>query len=199
MLVKRPSPYYFLMLALSMISVALSGRNYGHYYEYLVPFCLPGVGALASMICSQGKQKYAVAVLCILGLLFCALEPKIMRPEPLMKFAELNKPYHSKQEKVLITGLASARLYNLMGVTPQTKYFYTSATSYELFPDAMDAQAESILSGENDVIVLKYNRNGPVHYPEIKRPEEVEQVLEEQYRLLHYDESLKLAMYVKKL
>lgn len=189
------APYYLLMLALSVISVSLSGRNYGHYYEYLVPFCLPAVCELAVMISSQGKQKYAVIVACVLSVLLGTLELKIMRPEPLTKFAELNKPYHSKQEKVLITGIASARLYNLMGVTPQTKYFYTPATSYELFPDAMDAQAESIISLENDVVVLKYDGN---IYPEVKRQEEVRQVLEKEYKLLYYDEDSELAMYGKK-
>ena len=186
--------YYIAMLVFSGLSVSLSGRSYGHYYEYLVPFCLPAVLELAVFICSQRMQKYAFMLICVLGLMFCIHKPSL-KPDPMMSFVEYNAPYYSEHEKVLVTGIHYARVYNLLGVTPHLKYFYAPATDYDIFPDALDAQAESILSGENDVIIIEYEDGIS---PKVRRPQEIARMLEEEYIFLWYDRDNKRAMFGRK-
>ena len=186
--------YYVAMLVFSGLSVSLSGRTYGHYYEYLVPFCLPAVLGLAEFICSQKEQRYAAVLLCVLGLMFCVQKPSL-KPDPMLKFVEYNKPYYSEHEKVIVTGIHHAKLYNMLGVTPHIKYFYIPSNEYEVFPDARDAQAESILSGENDVIIIDHPDGT---YPNVRRPQEVARVLEEQYTLLWHDQESRLSMFGRK-
>ena len=200
--------YYLLMLFMSLIAVSLSGRKYGHYYIYLLPFVLPFAYSLAQQVKTSkpSKYKYAVSAVFVLNLLSGLPTPNSVKlmfgrtipPEiPIAKIIEYNKPYYSENEMVLVTGI-NADIYNRLGLTPQEKYFYTPALSYQAFPDAADAQAASIISGINDVIIIPYGNGSDKIYPETGRSEEIKQVLESKYNLLFYDEKSNTAMYGRK-
>ena len=59
-------------------------------------------------------------------------------------------------KKVLVVN-NNVLFYNVLNVMPSIKYFYTPAISYEEFPNAVDAQADSIMSGKNDILIINYH------------------------------------------
>lgn len=200
--------YYSVMLSMCIISVSLSGRQYGHYYIQLVPFCLPLAYELAHEIAILDSfpvlMNYKAA---LLGIFFLTwLSGHIIGPTYIVKMLSSsvnteqqitghNKPYSSPDEKVLITGTHFAKYYYLFGVTPHVKYFYIPANDYNIFPDAMDAQAESLASGTNDVIII--SGNGEI-YPDTGRSEDIQQVFDTQYDLIYHDGEKSIFMYGKK-
>ncbi len=197
------SAYYWAMLLFSAVSVGLSGRTYGHYYEYLVPFCIPLCAVSASRV-TQAKYKHVIVTLLIITVLFGAraipdrlrvMLGKTVLPEK--DFIKCNEPYYSENEKVLATGI-NVRLYNILGVTPHMKYFYVPASDYEVFPEPVDSQVASIISGENDVIFIKYVDDTRTVYPESGKAQEIMATLAAKYDLLHYDEASNTAMYGRK-
>ena len=195
--------YYLAMLLFSVVSVALSGRFFGHYYEYLIPFCIPLSCEVAVRIPSS-KYKYAIAMIFVLTVMFGlrSVPSSIMLKlgKSLVSYEQYiknNEPYYSEDERVLVTG-NFAKLYNVLGVIPHDKYFYVPGTNYEVFTDPVDAQVASILSGENDVILVKYNDEKHEIYPETGRSEEITETLSRKYDLLYYDEKNNVAMYGKK-
>ena len=208
--------YYFAMLAASIIAVSLSGRRYGHYYEYIVPFCMPAVIEISAKIIElkpQLKYRYRylfiiifiascypnTATLARIGrLLSPALRQYMDNNNIMRKCAEINinKKYFSPDEKVLITGF-NHEFYNYMNLIPSEKYFYIPAISYKLFPDAVDAQINSILSCKNDVIIIRFQDDAKI-FPEANRDSEIKEVLNNYYDLLFSDEQNKVEMYGKK-
>ena len=59
---------YAVSLLLSAFSVSLSGRNYGHYYEYLIPFFLPAVLFLTEKAALFSEKLFCHRKLLIAGL-----------------------------------------------------------------------------------------------------------------------------------
>ena len=195
-------PYYWAMLIFSVVSVCLSGRGYGHYQEYLMPFVLPFAYEAASRI-PKTKHKHVIAGLLVMTVLLGFRPPEFVRlmfgrqALSLDEFVRCNEPYSSEDERVLVSRNYAA-MYVVLGVTPREKYFYVPATEYEAFPDPIDSQVSSILSGVNDVIVIKYKDDERDIYPESGRRGEIKAFLEENYNLLCYDEREKLAMFGRK-
>lgn len=202
--------YYYAMLFMCIISVSLSGRSYGHYYEYLVPFTMPAALWLAEKSVRLNMRRYFTAVLLVMMLMSvyrAELKSVIVRITgiktitpayiDLDKFIVKNKDYYSENEKVLITGTHYAKFYNLFGVIPHEKYFYIPATKYEIFTDPIDSHIDSIVSGINDVIIVTYNSKGTI-YPEAGRTDEINHALNSMYDLLHYDSQNNIAMYGRK-
>ena len=214
MFMKRRVVYYSVMLFMSIISVSLSGRQYGHYYLYLVPFCLPLAHEVAYEIDILDKSslsliKYRTATIVIFFLTLLSghiiglnsiMNALNMLPDtPGINARQLiksNEPYYSEDEKILVTGIHYAKIYSILNVIPHEKYFYIPAGRYEDFPDALDSQAASIISGINDVIII--TQADREIYPETGRSKEIKQVLESKYNLLFYDEKSNMAMYGRK-
>lgn len=161
---------YVAGLLFSLYSVALSGRNYGHYYEYLLPFILPVVLVASEKISRilSGKKIY-FQYLAVILLLFLTILCNISVPARLFlhtdsqKYAEatdelarLYKEKYSDLKNVLAVN-NNATIYNKFDVLPQEKYFYIPAIGYDEFSEPVDSQAASVLSGKNDVVILVYN------------------------------------------
>lgn len=206
--------YYFAMLFMSAVSMALSGRNYGHYYEYAVPFCLPFAYWIGSSLKKFSVYKYICVLVALMTLVMGGRIPyavKLMigrKTESIsfqniqQRFLKYNEPYHSATERLLVVR-EWALIYDALGVIPQEKYFYVPSSEYDVFTDPRDAQATSIISGVNDVIFVGFrNPEESVDYPEIfpetGRSDEIRETLSNQYILLHYDEKMRIAMYGKK-
>lgn len=194
--------YYFAMLFLSLLCVSLSGRKYGHYWIYLLPFCL----SFACECAVYARRRYKhFAVWVFLATLFFGLTPtytirNALGREPSKRsilmtgYIKCNEAYHSENERLLVTR-NGARFYNELGVIPSEKYFYIPAVSYEIFPDPIDSHINSIISGVNDVIIVSYQKGSKDIYPQAGRDEEIKDVLERLYDLLYFDEKNNIAMY----
>lgn len=189
--------YYFAMLLMSIICVGLSGRNYRHYYLYLVPFVMPGAYKAALQIMQKLKYKQAVILIAFISLMFCwrpynSLRPLLGLDHINMKpFIEQNNKYYSENEKVLVTGNV-VEFYNRLGIIPHKKYFYIPAGGYEKFPDPADSQVDSIISGENDVIIAN------TYFAQSGRAGEIKEALAKFYVLLYHDEKNNIALYGRK-
>ncbi|MBQ3446143.1 MAG: hypothetical protein IJG37_00685, partial [Synergistaceae bacterium] len=158
----RLTAYYSAMLAMTFAGVALSGRNFGHYYESLAPFCVPAALWLALKV-RPGRFRLAVVAVMVAGVLAGVKIPdwvkelagrKFMRMD---EFVSRNEPYHSENERVLVTG-NRAEFYERFGVIPQEKYFYVLG-SFGDFSAPTEAYISSILSGVNDVVVAVYPKD----------------------------------------
>ena len=161
---------YIAGLLFSLYSVALSGRNYGHYYEYLLPFILPVVLVVSDKISGiLSAKKLYFQYLTVTLLLFLTILCNISVPARLFlhtdsqKYAEatdelarLYKEKYSNLKNVLAVN-NNATIYNKFDVLPQEKYFYIPAIRYDKFPEPIDSQAASVLSGKNDVVILVYH------------------------------------------
>ena len=79
--------------------------------------------------------------------------PKISQTADNM--ADIYHKYYSDRKTVLTVNNKSM-FYNKFNVIPEDKFFYIPAISYQTFPDAVNAQVQSILSGKNDIIILSY-------------------------------------------
>ena len=158
---------YIAGLLFSLYSVALSGRNYGHYYEYLLPFILPVVLVVSekiSRILSEKKIyfRYLAVIFWLFLTILCniSIAARLFLHTDSQKYAEatdelarLYKEKYSDLKNVLAVN-NNATIYNKFDVLPQEKYFYIPAVSYKKFPEPIDSQAASILSGKNDVVIL---------------------------------------------
>lgn len=161
---------YIAGLLFSLYSVALSGRNYGHYYEYLLPFILPVVlvgSEKISRILSEKKIyfRYLAVIFWVFLTILCniSIPARLFLHTDSQKYAEatdelarLYKEKYSDLKNVLAVN-NNATIYNKFDVLPQEKYFYIPAVSYKKFPEPIDSQAASILSGKNDVVILVYD------------------------------------------
>lgn len=196
--------YYFAMMIITLVSVALSGRSYGHYYEMLSPFCLPFAYWAASKVKPE-KYKSAAILLTIITVMMGTIIPNSIREYfgkqniTVDEFVKCNEPYYSENERVLVT-VHGAMFYEAFGVIPQEKYFYTPSNEYSAFPEAVDSHVASILSGVNDVIIVITLGGEKGIYPETGKSTEIQEFLDSYYDLLHYEEDGKrsAAMYGKK-
>ena len=156
----------------SVLSVALSGRYYGHYFVYLLVFAFPLIFLLIRKVASLSENRMlviirAATICCIFGITICAnlcLPIKVFGAkfsgyyrymQVVNTISDIYKERSEKDSVVLVTN-NNCIFYNRMHAFPNTKFFYLPSISYELFPDAIDGQTQSILSGENDVVIIDY-------------------------------------------
>lgn len=212
--------YYFTMLAAAIIAASLSGRRYGHYYEYVVPFCLPAVCEISAKVIElkphiKYRYRYLFLIIFAATCFSSAVIPqKILSAARVYGAVGINyrsfnnaieicnkinreRKYFSPDEKILVIGFAPAFYLN-MDVTPSEKYFYIPSIPYNIFPDAIDAQINSILSCKNDVIIMTYKDDTKTIFPEANREEEIRNALNAHYELLFADDKNGVEMYGKK-
>lgn len=213
---KSRAVYYCLMLGASYLCASLAGRGYGHYYECLVPFCIPFACWGASRLV---KYRYSVIVVLVMTLFLGAKVPNIVkdifiaefpglakttmigkgkRAVDILPYVEHNEPYSSEHERMLVTGYSGGEFFANMGIMPQEKYFYIPATRGNKFSDPAEAQISSLISGVNDVIIIKYDEGGIEILSRYGRDNEINAALNEMYNLLYYDETNNIAMYGRK-
>ena len=200
---------YIAGLLFSLYSVALSGRNYGHYYEYLLPFILPVVLVVSekiSRILSEKKIyfRYLAVIFWVFLTILCniSIPARLFLRTDSQKYAEatdelarLYKEKYSDLKNVLAVN-NNATIYNKFDVLPQEKYFYIPAVSYKKFPEPIDSQAASILSGKNDVVILVYDNYKKKRIFQTSRyDKQIIEYLEEEYTMVC--EKNHIQMYVK--
>lgn len=198
---------YTACLLISLYSVALSGRNYGHYYEYLVPFLLPIIFAVSRIFSKVFSRKLQCAVIpsILLVTLMVSYPSKLHSysyaqmqryAQSVNEFSTLYKQKYSNRKTVLAVN-NNAAIYNSFGVIPQEKYFYIPSISYSKFPEPTDSQVESILSGRNDIVVIKYrDYKKKKIFQMSKYDTQVKTYLKQNYTLV--DENKYMEMYIKK-
>ena len=171
---------YAVAVFLSLFSIALSGRAYGHYFEYVIPLFSPFVIWLCKMIpeawAERAVQKrlFLIATVVAMG---CVTIIVNMRT-PVAFFSkrgfyqrteasriikeEFDRRFAGRSDVKLLALDNNAFLYNELGVYPPIKYFYLPAVTYEVYPEAADSQYSAIMDGTFDVIISCYKNEG--HY-----------------------------------
>lgn len=199
---------YICSLLLSIVSVSLSGRSYGHYYEYLIPFFLPAVLFIikkAAEILQKYKhyQKLLPAGIFVFTICFNFQTPaKLFSLTGIQKISRtanyMAEIYHSNysDKKTMLTVNNKCMFYNKFNLIPEDKFFYIPAINYQVFPDAVNAQADSILSGKNDIIILSYrDYNQRQIFPYGIKNQEILQYLSDHYQMV--SEQNHIQMYIK--
>ena len=111
------------------------------------------------------------------------------------ELARLYKEKYSDLKNVLAVN-NNATIYNKFDVLPQEKYFYIPAVRYKKFPEPIDSQAASILSGKNDVVILVYdNYKKKRIFQTTKYDKQIIEYLAEEYTMVC--EKNHIQMYVK--
>jgi len=190
---------YVLALLLSAVSVSMSGRGYGHYFEYFIPLFIPlGVWIIKQLKIGRlihNKKRWSAAVCIFFVLTICVnlctpirlfIDTGVKRSiQTSIEVSQLFRERYPEGGTVLVTN-NNARYYNKMNVIPHIKHFYTPSIGYDQYPHGVDEQIESILSGKNDVVVVEYAdfKNGYI-YAQGFRNEEILQYLEQNYHLIY--------------
>ena len=204
---------FVFMLILSYVCIAISGRGYSHYFAYLLPLLIPIVAKLLSLLNDKlfsisSLRKMIVVCIIFVFAVCCNLRTPIrllFKPESFYYMQVVNEISDlyaqlpdENNDKVIVTN-NNAIVYNKMNVIPDVKYFYLPAISYEKFPDAVNCQVNSILSGENDVVVLFYdNYNEKIIFKQIHNNKEILTYLERNYDLAYEKQSQSVQMWIKK-
>lgn len=202
---------YFLMLLFSFISVSLSKHMFGHYLECLVPFF--------SVLIAFGVSKFSKQVanlkwkkLLILGVCF-AFSLLLNFRLPIKIFAKnLSKQYvqaaYDCRKKMDLYGISAdattmlvtnnnSLYYNKMGIVPQTKYFYTPAIAYEIFPDAIDRQADCLINTQNEILIIVYSDyEHRTVFPDGQYNKKIMEILDDQYTKVLENEIIGMEMYI---
>ena len=169
---------YVLAVAFSLFAIALSGRKYGHYFEYVVPLFSPLVLWQCKKIpdawAERVVQKRFITVAVVVAIAGITVIVNMRTP---IKFLTKRRYYQRNEESKLMKetfddrfgGKAdvkvlalsnNASFYNELGVYPPIKYFYLPAVPYAVFPDAADSQFKAIMDGTFDVIITCYGNGG---------------------------------------
>ena len=161
---------YSLAWILGIVTISMSGRAEGHYYEYLMPLMLP-LGLCVSRkvvdICERLSNRKPMVAIMVMGCFLLSLctnlgtpikmfyKPTYYYNRAISDIVDEYNDLHLEDATVIVSG-NNARYYNEFGVIPKEKYFYIPAISYNEYPYAIDSQVSSIMSGENDVVILVY-------------------------------------------
>ena len=158
----------------SMGSVLLSGRLFVHYNLYLVPFAIPFFLKMTSFL-SKRIGRRAVSV--ILGLLMTTsvvMNSSFAR-DTVKRLIHYSGTNYALQEVVaskletdypgiqnILVADGSPWYYARLNVVPEERFFYLPTIDYDAFPDAADAQADAILNGVAEAVIVEWS------YPEGK-------------------------------
>ncbi|MDO4272436.1 MAG: hypothetical protein Q4D16_02100 [Eubacteriales bacterium] len=194
---------------LSIFSVAISGRNYGHYYEYLILFLIPVVLAIVKKWCVYFQKYLRHSLVIVMSLFVLTLMVNMQTPIRILGLTNVQKSskgadamgalyqkeYSHKKTMLVVNN--KSMFYNKFNLIPEERYFYIPAIDYRIFPDAVDAQAESMLSGDNDILIISY-RNYAKRWilPYGIKNKEILRCLEQKYQMVY--EQNHIEMYVKK-
>lgn len=205
---------YGVSLLFSVVSTALSGRDYGHYYEYLIPFLMPVFIEMVKIISSFLKRYRVFSGIGVrIGMLACVflftiagnmqMTVKLLgitntqrNAEAADSMASLYKEQYGSKKKMLAVNNKSM-FYNKFGLVPENQFFYLPAADSEIFPDGVNSQAESVLSGENDILIISYRDYGKKQiFPGGIKNKEILRYLEKDYDMVC--EKNQIQMYVKR-
>lgn len=187
---------YSIAMICSIVSVMISGKAIGHYYEYLIPLLFPMMIVVCEKIpfvykLIQTKQKLTgillfVGTICVnlmTPVCFVLYRNGTNAMQAIDAVATKMEGIVKKDDKVIINN-NNALFYLETDYTPHLKHFYIPLIEYKDYPDAIDEQAQSILSGENKVVVIHYfNYDKKQIFRTNKYDTEILEYLKKNYRL----------------
>ncbi len=191
--------FLFSVLCMS-VSLNANPIYYTTYLPFIVPFVI-WITEKSELLAKPflgghyGKYIYAAGLAVFLLTVVCNLQlvKKVFRLgasgyayESAEKMGEL---IADKDADVLVLG--NSLYYNCTGTLPHIKYFtiFGSGLRYETFPYCIDEQYASLVSGENDYIMIQFTDDGYGFWGDTKRDEEMNRHLGEEYeRIFEYRE-----------
>ena len=150
------------MFLFSVLCMSVSLNANPIYYTTYLPFCVP----LFIWIVKKMGLIDRFAVVAGIGLLVLTVVCNLQLVKKVLKLGASGYAYESayrmgeliedKNAKVLVLG--NSLYYNCTGTLPHIKYFtiFVSGLRYETFPYCIDEQYESLLSGENEYIMIQF-------------------------------------------
>jgi hypothetical protein len=152
----------------AVASVLLSGRLYVHYNLYLIPFSLPFLGYMVSLLNKRVGKKSIVFLLCILTAVSVVKNSSFAR-DAVKKMLHYSGTDYTAQEVItsklemdypevrsVLAANGSAWYYVKMNVVPEERYFYLPNIYYNAFPDATDAQVEAVMKGTAEAVIVRW-------------------------------------------
>lgn len=194
---------YAGMVLLSAISILCTGMIRGHYYQYLVPFCIPVLIMVIVwckkwilMFWSKACFRYVGIAVIMIATLVCNIRLLIRTVlydrSDTYKFenvaencAELIKESGVENPSLLATGNVVG-FYHASGIIPANRFFYIPSIPYKTWADPINEQTASIISGEPDFVIIEYY--GEASDGMIFQIEEIDRQLKEalcRYQLLY--------------
>lgn len=158
---------------LSLYMMFKSGRTFGHYYQYFIPFLYPAILMAVHFIFKRLKFTEKSFSMVVMGI-FCLtilsngrLPIKLFLNERTSRQKEYSETVNQIISHIDISALEGQLLaignnvefYNKLDYLPEVKYFYLPSINYELFPDAVRMQEDLILSKNCRYVVAPMNKD----------------------------------------
>ena len=147
--------FYFSMLFASIVAISISGRAYGHYYMYVIPFVIPALCWLSKLLLQKISLKTAILCLSVFAVLFagsiCLRRYYVIRTST--RNYNLGIDIEDDKNVIVLENVCEFYVYN--GIIPQEKYFYIPGSFYKTFSLPIDSQIASVINGKNDVLITR--------------------------------------------
>lgn len=158
------------MFICSLFFMNVSMRSDGQYYQLYMIFSIPFMIAFFNKYGGE-KNKYIWVGIII----FMTIISNLQLIKQITKYGAFHYFYEAGEEmktiiddepsdKVIVTGCNSV-FYNVTETLPHIKYFitYGGGLDYNNFPDATLMQYNSIVSCENDYVIVCYDEKGSIY------------------------------------
>lgn len=183
------------MFLFSVLCMSVSLNANPIYYTTYIPFSVPLFIWLVKKVRISEKIWIAAGI----GILVLTVICNLQLIKKVLKLGSSGYAYESarqmgeliedKNAEVLVLG--NPLYYNCTGTLPHIKYFtiFGSGLRYETFPYCIDEQYESLLSGENEYIMIQFTDENYNFWGTEEKDAAMNDYLEEQYEcILEYSE-----------
>lgn len=192
---RRTERFLFLFSFLfAVVSVLLSGRLYVHYNLYLIPFLIPFLGYTVSLLNNRLGKRSILLLLCFLTAVSVVRNSSFAR-DAVKRMLHYSGTDYAVQEIIaskleteypgvrnILVANGSSWYYTRLNVVPEERYFYLPSIDYNLFPDAVDAQADDVMQGSAEAVILTWaDPGGKLWLPNGERNKEINVGLERHY------------------
>lgn len=194
---------YTFMFVGQLLFMNVSLRTDGQYNQLYMVYTIPAIVFFSKTIC---KKIRIPAIVCLVVILTLVCNLQLIKQ--ITKYGVYHYHYEAAcamkdiindpDAKILVTGTNSV-YYNVTDTVSHIKYFiiYGNGLHYAVFPDAVNMQAQSILSGENDyVVIVRYYGDKILFVSEIDH--QIEKYLDDNYtKVYETPEGIDVALYKK--
>ena len=140
-----------------------------HYNLYLIPFLIPLLVNVISFVCERLGRRSVLILLGLLTTMSVVMSSSFAR-DIVKKLIHYSGTDYSAQEIIaskletdypevrnVLAVNSSAWYYAKLNVVPEERYFYLPSIDYNLFPDAVDAQANAVMKGTAEAVILRWS------------------------------------------
>ena len=192
------------MFLFSLLCMSVSLNANPIYYTTYMPFMVPCMIKIAGVSKDRIFVLECVAVLAVTVVCNMQLVKKYLRIGTSVYAYEsawqMEELIADKDAKTLVLG--NSLYYNCTGTLPHIKYFtiFGSGLRYETFPYCVDEQQASLLSGENEYVIIQFKNDEYSFWENKERDGKMKECLDTQYDcILEYREGgIHSALYRKK-